>query len=119
MKTLSEREYPKTSVVNVKKEDFDVYIGRASPGYLASPFCNPFKLGADGTREQVLAKFEEYFVKKLAGDPSLNLSFALLKGSRLGCWCKPQACHGDILARLLDGAPELSKPPQSSQFQLF
>lgn len=24
-----------------------------------------------------------------------------LKG-RLGCWCKPEACHGDVLVELLE-----------------
>lgn len=23
-----------------------------------------------------------------------------LKGKRLGCWCAPRSCHGDILSRL-------------------
>ena len=26
-----------------------------------------------------------------------------LKGETLGCWCKPEACHGDILAGLAEG----------------
>jgi hypothetical protein len=25
-----------------------------------------------------------------------------LKGKKLGCWCKPQACHGDILTKLIE-----------------
>jgi hypothetical protein len=26
-------------------------------------------------------------------------SLAALEGRTLACWCKPQACHGDVLAR--------------------
>lgn len=25
----------------------------------------------------------------------------LLKGKTLGCWCKPEACHGDVLVELV------------------
>lgn len=25
-----------------------------------------------------------------------------LKDQILGCWCKPLACHGDVLARIAD-----------------
>lgn len=25
-----------------------------------------------------------------------------LEGKNLGCWCKPEACHGDILVKLID-----------------
>jgi hypothetical protein len=25
-----------------------------------------------------------------------------LKGKELGCWCKPNKCHGDILLELID-----------------
>jgi len=28
-----------------------------------------------------------------------------LRGRRLGCFCAPQACHGDVLARLADALP--------------
>ena len=26
-----------------------------------------------------------------------------LEGKVLGCWCKPQDCHGDVLVELIDG----------------
>jgi hypothetical protein len=29
-----------------------------------------------------------------------------LKGKKLGCWCKPNACHGDVLAELADDETE-------------
>ena len=25
-----------------------------------------------------------------------------VKGKRLGCWCKPNKCHGDIIIKLLN-----------------
>lgn len=86
------------------KQGCDVYIGRAMPGRPGSPFSNPFRIGVDGTRAEVIAKYEAYVVERLAKEPQLQGELQLLKGKRLGCWCSPSACHGDVLVRLLDGA---------------
>ncbi len=85
-----------TTVVNVKKEHCDVYIGR--PG----PFGNPFRIGTDGDREQVINKYREWFYNKLK-DEAFRGKIETLKGKRLGCWCKPLNCHGDIIVEYLEG----------------
>jgi hypothetical protein len=72
-----------------KGEPFDVYIGRPSK------WGNPFVIGRDGTREEVIQKFEEY----LDGSPELLADLHELKGKTLGCFCSPKACHGDVLSR--------------------
>ena len=79
----------------------DVYIGRRNNrrNLPESIWHNPFVIGKDGAREEVLAKFEVY----LRARPELRARLPELKGKRLACWCKPQACHGDILKRLADG----------------
>ena len=66
-----------------------------------SPFCNPFKIGRDGTREEVLIKYRIYIINRLNSEPVLLEQFKQLKGKKLGCWCKPENCHGDILVELL------------------
>ena len=81
-----------TKVVHCKKEPYDVYIGRPSK------WGNPFEIGVDGNREEVIEKYRKYI---LAHKNLLN-SLYELKGKTLGCWCKPKACHGDILAELAD-----------------
>ena len=60
-----------------------VYIGRGSP------WGNPFVIGKHGDRAQVI---ELYRLNVL---PTLDL--AALKGKHLVCFCKPAACHGDLL----------------------
>jgi hypothetical protein len=77
-------------VVHCKRKPHDVYIGRPSK------WSNPFRIGPDGTREEVLEKFEN----RLRGDAELMAALPELKGKVLGCWCAPRDCHGDILARL-------------------
>ena len=74
------------------------YIGRSWGDWPESIFHNPFHVGKDGTREEVLLKFIEYWY---APKQTLLRSLALdLIGENaiLGCWCKPLECHGDIIA---------------------
>lgn len=89
-----------TTVVNVRTDEYDLYIGRANgrKRLKASPFANPFVIGRDGDREGVVAKYEDY----LRSRPDLMARLPELRGKRLGCWCAPSACHGDLLARLAD-----------------
>lgn len=83
-----------TVVVNKRLSTYDVYIGRGSL------WGNPFVVGRDGTREEVVAKYEQYFLDS----PVLKAQVHTLKGKRLGCFCKPAACHGDVLARHADAS---------------
>lgn len=84
----------KTTVVHCKRAPFDVYIGR--PG----KWGNPFEIGRDGTREEVIAKYREW----IAQQPRLLAALPELRGKVLGCWCAPKGCHGDVLAQLADEA---------------
>ena len=72
--------------------DFDVYIGRGTK------WGNPYKIGLDGTRSQVIAKFEAYLIE----NEELMKEVKRLKGKTLGCHCAPRACHGHVLARFAD-----------------
>jgi Domain of unknown function (DUF4326) len=83
-----------TRAVHCKREPYDVYIGR--PG----KWGNPFVIGRDGTREDVIARYKEY----LLSNPALMEQARLeLKGKTLGCFCKPLACHGDALVEYIEG----------------
>jgi len=81
-----------TKVVHCKKEAYDVYIRRPSK------WSNPFKIPWDGSREDVINKYEAYIMSH----PDLINSLPELQGKILGCWCKPKACHGDILVRMIE-----------------
>jgi len=82
----------KTKVVNLRHEFCDVEICR--PGR----FGNPFLIGRDGTREEVIEKYRHW----LQTQPQLLAQLPMLKGKRLGCYCKPLPCHGDILCELVE-----------------
>lgn len=104
-----------TTVVNVRVDEFDVYIGRAMPGFAASRFANPFRIGPDGSRAQVIARYRQHLDALLASDPQATVELESLRGKRLGCWCKPAACHGDVLFEKLEGSSSL-QPAQRSLF---
>ena len=86
----------KTKVVHCKKEKYDVYIGRPSI------FGNPFSIGKNGIREEVIEKYKKYFYNRINNDNNFRNKIIALSGKTLGCWCKPQACHGDIIVLYLD-----------------
>lgn len=72
-----------------------VYIGRPNK------FGNPFVIGKDGTREEVIKKYREWFYSQ----PKLQeQAVEELRGKNLGCWCAPLPCHGDILLEYVNNA---------------
>ncbi|HET6285768.1 MAG TPA: DUF4326 domain-containing protein [Amycolatopsis sp.] len=87
-------------VVHCKRARFDVYIGRGR----GSKWSNPFRIGVDGTREEVIDLYEAW----LPEQPHLMASLGELTERTLGCWCAPLACHGEILTRLAARVPVLS-----------
>ena len=83
-----------TTVVHVYKSEYDVYIGRPSK------WGNPFSHKA-GTLANFLVDSQEAAVDRyrewILTQPALLAALPELKGKRLGCWCKPAKCHGDVL----------------------
>ena len=78
-----------------------VYIGRGSKKFDLPPsaWANPFAIGKDGSREQVLTAFSKY----LAGREDLRARIPSLAGRTLACHCAPhEPCHADVLMREYD-----------------
>lgn len=87
----------KTRVVHCKKEKYDVYIGRGSL------FGNPFEIGVGGwTREDVIRLYKEWFYGRIEKMPTFKKKVLALRGKVLGCWCKPKACHGNVIVKYLE-----------------
>ena len=86
-----------SKVVHCKKEEYDVYIGR--PSIWGNPYSHKEKTLADyksETREEAVESYKQWILNS----PDLMALIPTLKGKVLGCWCKPLACHGDILLEL-------------------
>lgn len=91
----------KTTVVNLYKHPYDVYIGRAGKGQ-DGYFGNPIRLSNNEQRGATIERYKEYFYNKLNNDIEFKNRILQLKGKTLGCFCKPHACHGDIIADYLN-----------------
>ena len=81
------------------KHPDSVYIGRHVvyvKGTFNSKWKNPFPVKRLG-RDECIKAYKEYIMK----NPELIKDLKELKGKQLGCWCKPEACHGDILVELI------------------
>jgi hypothetical protein len=83
-------------ITQAARPNYDVYVGRPST------WGNPFRSGRDGTRAEVIAKYEALvrsqpeFMARIKRD---------LKGKILGCYCAPLPCHANILATIANEEP--------------
>ena len=88
-----------------------VYIGRGNARIKHSPLANPFKIAPSMSREESIRLYSEWLRRKLAARDEavvneMNRLYALAKTGdlELVCYCKPLACHGDIIKHHLDAA---------------
>jgi hypothetical protein len=87
-----------TKIVNIRnynRRDY-IYMGRGSP------YGNPYVIGRDGNRAQVIAKFRADFLSKVSNEPDFAQKVLNLYGKTLGCYCKPLACHVDVIVEWIE-----------------
>lgn len=86
-------------VVHCMKDKYDVYIGR--PSIWGNPFSHK-----DGTLAKFKCETREEAVNEyrywLREQKDLLEKLPELEGKTLGCWCKPQSCHGDVLIEMIE-----------------
>ena len=73
-----------------------VYCGRGSL------LGNPFRIGKEGTRAEVIAKYRRWLWQQLttAGKRKVQQALeALCEDSVLGCHCSPRPCHCQVIER--------------------
>lgn len=93
------------TVVNKHHNATGEYIGRGNP--LGNPF--PINNDIGDTRSVVIAKYKVWLDQKVADDDPIvcnelnRLAHIALQGKPLNlvCFCKPQACHGDVIRAVL------------------
>lgn len=78
-------------VVNKYKEPYDIYIGRGSK------WGNPFVIGEHGSRDEVIELYRHYLWKQIKIGKITMEDLKALQGKKLGCFCKPKSCHGDVI----------------------
>ena len=96
-----------TKVVHLRKEKYDVYIGRAGHGH-DGYFGNQHPVGfcklcnTVHKRGEAVTAFETDFYERIRTDDEYRERIQALKGKTLGCFCKPASCHGDVIAEYLN-----------------
>jgi len=96
---LNLKDYFNLSVLK-SQHDNVLYIGRynAKSG-CASPLANPFVIGADGDRDQVIARYRRWLWQQIsAKNPAILRELSRINDDTVFvCWCSPEACHADVL----------------------
>ena len=105
------------TVSRVGKGQTGDYIGRPFRWLKGSPLANPYRLPPNETeaeRAECIARYEAWLRERLQEDGAERAALDdLIQRYRNGedisllCWCKPKACHGDVIARLI--AEEVSE----------
>jgi hypothetical protein len=68
-----------------------IYVGRPSK------WGNPFMVGRDGNRIEVIRKYRQM----IESNPDMTWDAVQeLRGSDLVCWCAPLPCHADVLIEI-------------------
>lgn len=104
-----------TVVVNIRKEKCDIYIGRIKNS--DEHFGNPFAITPSTIATSSAANLDESlnsFLQWLKGENHQEIephrrswilnNISRLKGKRIGCFCRPRRCHGDVYRILLGEA---------------
>lgn len=96
----------KTTVGNIRdhrnwKAEGGVYIGRSFRGQKASRFANPYIIGMDGDRDEVIFEYRQWFYRQICA-PGFRRAVEELRGKMLVCWCAPKKCHGDVIVEHLE-----------------
>jgi hypothetical protein len=95
--------------VNIRYDEYDVRVDRKSK------WGNPFVIGRDGDRSEVIAKHKAHLWGRIkSGEVTLE-ELADLHDKRLGCWCAPCDCHGDTLTAAAAWAAAELKKQQSPE----
>lgn len=94
-----------TRVINIKT-DAEYQAEKSTPTYeyigRGSYWGNPYSMYEEGDdREEVIRKYKYDFDYEKFPNKEKSEVYKLA-GKRLGCFCKPQVCHGDILAEYLN-----------------
>lgn len=98
-----------TTVVNIRRHEFDVYVGRAGHGF-DGYFGNPIK--RRGPSGSTIDAYRDHFYERLETDEAFKQRVLALRGKRLGCFCVqttwslkdngPPICHAQVIAHYLD-----------------
>ncbi len=101
--------------MNTHGRGYDIYIGYAAPWGYAGKWSNQFDVAGDlyqiAKRElssdddildvDLAVRLYRHWLLRTPAGLRLQEDIDELRGKILGCFCKPNPCHGDVLVELL------------------
>jgi len=90
------------TVVNKYKEPYDLYIGRGS--IWGNPFPMLDKSAVE--RSRVIGLYRIHLAQQIKLGLITPAQLIQLDGKRLGCFCAPLPCHGDVLKEAVELAKQ-------------
>ena len=85
-----------------------IYIGRSGNGY-KSPLGNPFHIGRDGSREEVVVKYRIWLWERIQQNDVIVINelkkiayYAPTNEVILVCFCAPEKCHGEVIIKCIE-----------------
>lgn len=107
--------------VNIRFQEYDIYIGRPGKGITDAPFGNPHPVDSlcpickvVHGRGEAVAAFKPWFYSEEGKLMRQLVEDRIKPGMRLGCFCKPlRECHGDVIAAYVNN--NYTKPPDVPQ----
>ncbi|MGE4355030.1 DUF4326 domain-containing protein [Halothiobacillus sp.] len=86
-----------TTVTNISKgEDYDVYIGRNQRIRSINVLGNPYPITSEMGRSEVIRRFAYDFPIRMRTESAFRDRVESIRGQRLGCFCAPLPCHGNV-----------------------
>lgn len=93
-----------TTVVNINAPGVREALAAGDPRYIlidrTTKWGNPYRIGSNGTREEVVRKHRELIPQQPGFAAAIRRELA---GKILVCHCKPLLCHGDNYAEAIEG----------------
>lgn len=65
---------------------------------------NPYPITNTNDRETVIRKYSVLLDKQVQSGTISIAELQALNGKTLGCFCKPQPCHGDVIVEMVKWA---------------
>ncbi|MHB8252041.1 DUF4326 domain-containing protein [Acidithiobacillus sp.] len=88
-------------ILNIQSDDVRHAADVARP----SPLGNPYAIGPDGNREEVIERYRGWLSARITErDPVVCTALLSIRPEQpLSCHCAPAPCHAAVIAEVLDG----------------
>jgi len=95
----------KIKVININKYESDDYIYIGRPSLFGNPYSSKEKSITEykvGSKKEAISKYREYILENVSILDNLISELEHNGYNKIGCFCKPSGCHGDVLKELIE-----------------